>query len=240
MIDLHFVPTPNGHKLSIMLLETGLAHRRIDMSLLDGDHLTPAFRAINPNARAPAIVDHDPLGGGAPYPMFESGAILIYLADKSGQLLGTEPRARHLALQWLMWQVAGLGPMHGQAHHFVRYAPDPPPYAVARYIAEAQRLLGVMDRRLAEAPYLAGDYSIADIACWSWVRAARAIAIRLEEYPHLLAWFDRVGARPAVIEGARVPEGNHQLRTQVVKMQLTPGQWSNMFGEDRMSMGAQR
>ena len=132
MIDLHFVATPNGHKLSIMLLETGLPHRIIRYNMLAGDHRTPEFLAISPNGRAPATVDHDPIGGGAPYPMFETGAILIYLAEKSGRFLPTEPRARYRAHQWLMWQMSGLGPMHGQAHHFVRYAPDPPPYAVSR------------------------------------------------------------------------------------------------------------
>ena len=125
MIDLHFVATPNGHKLSIMLLETELPHRIIRYNMLAGDHRTPEFLAISPNGRAPAIVDHDPIGGGAPYPMFETGAILIYLAEKSGRFLPTEPRARYRAHQWLMWQMSGLGPMHGQAHHFVRYAPDP-------------------------------------------------------------------------------------------------------------------
>jgi glutathione S-transferase len=149
MIDLHFVATPNGHKLSIMLLETGLEHRIIRYNMLAGEHRTAEFRAISPNGRAPAIVDHDPIGGGEPYPMFETGAILIYLAEKSGRFLPVEPRARYRAHQWLMWQMSGLGPMHGQAHHFVRYAPDPPPYALNRYMTEARRLMGVMDTRLA-------------------------------------------------------------------------------------------
>ena len=233
MIDLHFVATPNGHKLSIMLLETGLPHRIIRYNMLAGDHRTPEVLAISPNGRAPATVDHDPIGGGAPYPMFETGAILIYLAEKSGRFLPTEPRARYRAHQWLMWQMSGLGPMHGQAHHFVRYAPDPPPYAVSRYMTEARRLLGVMDARLAEVPFLAGDeYSIADIACWSWVRAARAIDIDLADYPSLAGWFDRVGERPAVQEGAYVPPENHQLQTGSRKMAVTPEQWAMLFPHD--------
>jgi len=230
MIDLHFVPTPNGHKISIMLLETGLEHRVIQYRLLEGDHLTPEFREISPNSRAPAIVDHDPIGGGEPYPVFETGAILIYLADKTGRFLPADPRGRHLAIQWLMWQMAGLGPMHGQAHHFVRYCPEPVDYALNRYLSEARRLLSVMDRRLGEADYLAGEYSIADIACWSWIRAARAIDIDIAEYPHLKAWFERVGERPAVREGAAVPVDNHQVQTGSRKMNLTAEQWSNMFG----------
>lgn len=234
MIDLHFVPTPNGHKISIMLLEAGLEHRLIRYNLLTGDHLSAQFRQISPNSRAPAIVDHDPIGGGEPYPVFETGAILIYLAEKSGRFLPKDPRGRHLAIQWLMWQMAGLGPMHGQAHHFIRYAPDPPPYAVERYMNEARRLLTVMNRRLGEADYLAGEYSIADIACWSWIRAARAIDIDIAEYPALAAWFERVGARPAVIEGAAVPADNHQLQTGSRKMNLTPEQWSNMFGQNML------
>ncbi len=233
MIDLHFVATPNGHKLSIMLLETGLPHRIIRYNMLAGDHRAPEFLAISPNGRAPAIVDHDPIGGGVPYPMFETGAILIYLAEKSGQFLPVEPRARYRAHQWLMWQMSGLGPMHGQAHHFVRYAPDPPPYAVSRYMTEARRLLGVMDTRLTEVLYLAGDdYSIADIACWSWVRAARAIDIDLADYPALNAWFAVVGARPAVLEGAYVPPDNHQLQSGSRKMAVTPEQWAMLFPHD--------
>jgi len=235
LIDLHFVPTPNGHKISIMLLETGLPHRVIPYRLLDGEHLTPAFREINPNGRLPAIVDHDPIGGGAPYPVFETGAILIYLAEKTGRFLPADPRRRHQAIQWLMWQMSGLGPMHGQAHHFIRYCPEPSDYAVARYMNEAHRLLRVMDARLAQADYLAEEYSIADIACWSWIRAARAIDIDIAQYPHLAAWHARVGARPAVIEGAHVPADNHQVQSGSRKMNLTDEQWSNMFGENMLA-----
>jgi GST-like protein len=231
MIDLHFVASPNGHKLSIMLLETGFEHRILRYDMLKGEHLTPEFRAINPNGRVPAIVDHDPIGGGPPYPMFETGAILIYLADKSGRFLPAEPRARYRAHQWLMWQMSGLGPMHGQAHHYIRYCPDPPAYALNRYLAEARRLMAVMDRRLAEAPYLAGEeYSIADIACWSWIRAARAIDIDIAAYPALADWFERVGERPAVREGAYVAPDNPQLRGG--KTPLTPEQWANLFPTD--------
>lgn len=233
MIDLHFVPTPNGHKLSIMLLETGLEHRIVRHNLLAGDLRTPEFRAISPNGKAPAIVDYDPIGGGAPYAMFESGAILIYLAEKTGKFLPAEPRARYRVHQWLMWQMSGLGPYHGQAHHFVRYAPDTHEYAVNRYMTEARRLLSVMDARLAEAAYLAGDeYSIADIACWSWVRAARAIDIDIADWPALSDWFARVGERPAVQEGAYVPPENFQLKKGATKAAVTPEQWAQLFQHD--------
>ncbi|MDZ4371428.1 MAG: glutathione S-transferase N-terminal domain-containing protein, partial [Phenylobacterium sp.] len=163
MIDAYFINSPNGRKVSIMLGETGLEHRLIRSDSGDFDVQDPAFRKISANSRLPAIVDNDPPGGGPPLPLFESGAILIYLAEKAGELLPTEPRARHTTLQWLMWQMAGVGPMHGQAHHFSRYAPDPvDPYALQRFRREAERLLYVMNRRLAESPYLGGDaYSIA-------------------------------------------------------------------------------
>src|ERR1700761_310177 len=177
MIELHHVGTPNGHKVTIMLEETGLAYRVVPYNLMNGDHFTPEFRKINPNNKLPAIVDTAPADGGAPYAVFETGAILIYLAEKSGKLLPTELRRRHLALQWLMWQMASLGPMHGQAHHFIRYAPDGQAYGVERYGKEARRLMHVLEYRLREAPYLAEEYSIADIACWPWVRAMQMIDI---------------------------------------------------------------
>jgi GSH-dependent disulfide-bond oxidoreductase len=231
MIELHHVLTPNGHKVTILLEETGLAYTARVYNMLEGEHLTPEFRRINPNGRLPALVDHAPTGGGAPFAVFESGAMLIYLAEKAGRFLPAEPQARSLTLQWLMWQMSGLGPMHGQAHHFVRYAPDDLPYAVARYLNEARRLLEVMDRRLEAAAYLAGEYSIADMACWPWVRAVHAIGIPIADYPALQAWFDRVGERPAVQRGAALPAGHFLNVPGVRKAQLTPDQWSNLFGE---------
>jgi len=238
MIDLHHVVTPNGHKVKIMLEELGLAYTVIPYNMLTGDHLKPEFRKINPNGRLPAIVDNDPIGGGAPYAVFESGAILIYLAEKSGNFLPADPRGRHLAIQWLMWQMAGLGPMHGQAHHFVRYCPEENAYGVNRYMNEARRLLDVMDRRLGEADFLAGEYSIADMACWPWVRAIRAIHLDVADWAAVKCWYDRVGERPGVQEGARLPEGHWLSQTAQTKVTLTPEQWSNLFGENMLKSGA--
>ncbi len=227
MIDVHFVPTPNGHKVSIMLEETGLEHRLIGYDMLKGEHLTPEFRRINPNSRLPAIVDHDPPGGGAPFSVFESGAILVYLAEKTGQFLPSDPRGRSLAMQWLMWQMAGFGPMHGQAHHFLRYAPGDHPYATERYTKEARRLMLVLNRRLGEAEYLAGTYSIADISTWPWVRGTQVIDMDLEEYPNIKRWFDAIGARPGVVAGQAVSNASLAFKGRIP---LTPEQWSNLFG----------
>ncbi|MBN8848791.1 MULTISPECIES: glutathione S-transferase N-terminal domain-containing protein [unclassified Sphingomonas] len=227
MIDLHFIPSPNGRKVSIMLEEVGLSYNLIPYEILKGDHLTREFRRINPNARLPAIVDHDPIGGGEPLAVFESGAILLYLAEKTGKLLPSAPHRRSQAQQWLMWQMAGLGPMHGQAHHFLRYAPEEVPYAIERYSNEARRLLVVMNRRLGEAEYLAEEYSVADIACWPWIGGIRAIGWDVADYPHIRRWFEAIGRRPAVIEGSK-----HLAPSQVAggKANLTPEQWSNVFG----------
>jgi GSH-dependent disulfide-bond oxidoreductase len=231
MIELHHVLTPNGHKVTILLEELGLPYEARVYNMLEGEHLTPEFRRINPNGRLPALIDHDPPGGGAPFAVFETGAMLVYLAEKAGRLLPPDPRGRSLTLQWLMWQVAGLGPMHGQAHHFVRYAPESIDYALARYLNEARRLLDVMDRRLEQVDYLAEAYSIADIACWPWVRAIHAIGIPMGDYPALQRWFARVGERPAVQRGAPIPAGSALSNPGVTKARLTPEQWSNLFGE---------
>jgi GST-like protein len=231
MIDVHFVPTPNGHKVSIMLEEVGLAYGLIPYDMLAGEHLTEGYRRINPNARLPAIVDHEPIGGGAPLGVFESGAILLYLSEKTGKLMPADPRRRVLAQQWLMWQMAGLGPMHGQAHHFIRYAPEGQDYGVARYGAEARRLLVVLDRRLGEAEYLAEDYSVADIAAWPWVRATRAIALSLEPFAHIRRWFAAIEGRPAVQAGAAV---KNTANLSSLRPVLTPDQWSNLFGENML------
>lgn len=232
MIDFHFVATPNGHKVSIMLAETGLEHRKIPYNLLTGEHLSDALGAINPNRRLPAIVDHDPIGGGEPLPLWESGAILIYLAEKTGRFLPSSPRLRHTALQWLMWQMSGLGPQHGQAHHFLRYAPEPPQYAVDRYSKEARRLFDVLDLRLGQADYLAEEYSIADMACWPWVRACRAIDMDVREWPNILAWYRRIAERDAVREGAAVPENDPAAGRH---MKLNEDQWSALFGEKMLN-----
>lgn len=232
MIDVHFVPTPNGHKVSIMLEETGLPYRLIPYDMLAGDHLKPEYRAVNPNHRLPGIVDHDPLGGGAPLSVMESGAILLYLSEKAGSaFVPTDPRGRSLCLQWLMWQMSGLGPSHGQAHHFVRYAPEGQDYGVARYTKEAKRLLAVLNRRLGETEYLAGEYSIADMAAWPWIRATRAIGLDLTPYENIRRWFETVGARPAVQRGTEVKNAPNLAS---LRPTLTPEQWSNLFGENML------
>ena len=232
MIDVHFVPTPNGHKATIMLEETGLPYRLIPYDMLGGDHLKAEFREVNPNGRLPAIVDHEPIGGGEPFAVFESGAILLYLSEKAGgAFMPADPRRRSMAQQWLMWQMAGFGPMHGQAHHFVRYAPEGQAYGVARYTNEARRLLAVLDRRLAAAEYLAEEYSVADMATWPWVRATRAIAMDLEPYANIARWFAAVGERPAVMRGTEVKNAPN---LSSLRPTLTPEQWSNLFGENML------
>ncbi len=232
MIELYFTPTPNGHKISIMLEEIGAVYRLIKMDMLKGDHLTAQYRRINPNARLPAIVDHDPIGSGLPLPVFESGAILLYLAEKSGQLLPVDPRRRTQAQQWLMWQMASFGPMQGQAHHFIRYAPEGQTYPVERYRNETIRLLHVLNGRLSDEPYLAGEYSIADIATWPWARAVRAIGLALDEYPAVSRWFETIGNRPAVIAGTDVKNPANLSSARPI---LTDEQWSNLFGQNMLS-----
>jgi GST-like protein len=201
MIDLHYWPTPNGWKVSILLEETGLPYRLVPVNIGRGEQFKPDFLAISPNNRMPAIVDHDPPGGGAPVSVFESGAILVYLAEKTGQFMPTDLRGRYEVLQWVMWQMGGLGPMAGQAHHFRQYAPEKLPYAIDRYTKEVNRLYGVMDKRLADREYLAGAYSIADMAAWPWVVPWANQGQQIEEFPNLKRWFEAVKARPAVERG---------------------------------------
>jgi GST-like protein len=201
MIDLYFWPTPNGKKISIMLEETKLPYTLVPVNIGRGEQFRPEFLAISPNNRMPAIVDSVPTDGGAPISVFESGAILIYLADKVGQLIPKDVRGRTRVLEWLMWQMGGLGPMLGQAHHFRSYAPEKIPYAIDRYTNEAHRLYGVLDRRLKEREYLAGEYSIADIACWPWLNPSGQ-GQSFDEFPHLKRWFEAIKARPAVERGA--------------------------------------
>lgn len=239
MIDVYFVATPNGQKIPIALTEMGLDYRIIPYELFAGSHLTPEFRRVNPNNKLPAIVDHEPDGGGAPLAVFESGAILLYLAEKTGKLMPKSGRSRSLVQQWLIWQVAGLGPMHGQAHHFVRYAPEGQDYPVQRYLAEARRLLHVLNYRLTEAEYLAGnEYSIADIASWPWLQGVPLLNMSLDEFPSVARWHKLIAARPAVAsvinsDVTGMPKKNAQIRAV-----LTPEEWSNFFGE-RMLKAAQ-
>jgi glutathione S-transferase len=201
VIELYTWTTPNGRKVSIALEEMELDYTVHPVPLRTGTQKSPAFRAINPNGRIPAIVDVDE----DRFPVFESGAILIYLAEKCGRFLPTETKARSATLQWLMWQMGGLGPMHGQANVFNRYFPEKIPSVIKRYQDETKRLMTVMDTRLAQAPYLAGDYSIADMACWPWVAQHDWAGVSIDDLPNLVRWFDRVGARPAVRRGADVP-----------------------------------
>jgi glutathione S-transferase len=198
MIDLYTWTTPNGRKVSIALEEMGLDYETHLVDLKSGAQKSAAFLRINPNGRIPAIIDRDE----GDFAVFESGAILIYLAEKSGLLLPGEKKARSVVLQWLMWQMGGLGPMHGQANVFVRYFPEKIPSVIARYQGETLRLLRVMDTRLADYEYLAGDYSIADIACWPWVIQHDWAGLDISELVHLGRWMAAVGARPAVQRGA--------------------------------------
>lgn len=198
MIDVYFWPTPNGHKITVFLEEAGLPYRIVPVNIGKGEQFEPSFLKISPNNRIPAIVDHEPKGGGAPVSVFESGAILVYLAEKTGKFLPAEGPARYDVLQWLFWQVGGLGPMAGQNHHFNKYAPERIPYAIDRYVRETARLYGVMNKRLADRPYIAGEYSIADMACYPWVVPHADQKQNLDDFPHLKDWFERIRNRPAV------------------------------------------
>jgi GST-like protein len=204
-IELHFWPTPNGHKITIMLEECGPPYEVKYVNIMRGDQFKPAFLQIAPNNRMPAIVDRDG-PDGKPISVFESGAILQYLGRKTGLFYPQNERARIEVEQWLFWQMAGLGPMAGQCHHFRNYAPVKIEYAINRYTDEVNRLYGVMNMRLADTPYLAGDYSIADMACFPWVRPYKNQGQDLAEFPHLEAWFRRVRDRPAVGRALKVGE----------------------------------
>jgi GST-like protein len=199
MLDVYYWTTPNGHKVTMFLEETGLEYHLLPVNIGKGEQFAPEFLAIAPNNRIPAIVDHAPQDGGAPLSVFESGAILLYLAEKTRQLLPATLRDRVEVLQWLFWQMAGLGPMAGQNHHFNRYAPEKIPYAIERYVKETNRLYGVLDRRLADREFLAGAYSIADIACYPWIVPHESQGQNLGHFPHLRRWFEAIRARPATV-----------------------------------------
>jgi GST-like protein len=199
MIELWSWPTPNGQKVHIALEETGLPYTTIAVNIGAGDQFSQDFLAITPNHRIPAIID--PRGPGGPISLFESGAILIYLAEKAGNFIPVDAAARYACLQWLMFQMGGIGPMFGQYNHFAHYAPEPIPYAIERYHKEAQRLAGVLEKRLTQESYLAGTYSIADMACFPWIHAAATHAFDWDPYPALKRWHDTIAARPAVERG---------------------------------------
>ena len=204
MIELHTWSTPNGRKVSIMLEELGLPYSVHPVNIGKDEQFRPEFLAISPNNKIPAIVDPDGPGGKR-FALFESGAILIYLGEKTERFVPKDPATRYVALQWLMFQMGGLGPMLGQTHHFLRAAPEPVPYAIKRYKDETRRLYGVLDKRLAEAEHLAGEYSIADIASYPWVARHEWHQIELGDFPNVKRWYDKIGARPAVQRGMKVP-----------------------------------
>ena len=201
MIDAYFWPTPNGWKLSIALEEMELQYRLKPTDITKGAQFEAAYEAISPNNRMPAIVDHDPIGGGEPLAIFESGAILWYLAEKTGKFLPVDPRGRSEVMSWLMWQSSGMGPMFGQAGHFKFYAPEKIPYAIDRYEAETLRLYGVLDRRLEGREFICQDVSIADFATWPWVLTYKAQKIDLDEFQNVRRWYDTMKARPGLRRG---------------------------------------
>ena len=198
MIDLYYWTTPNGHKPLIFLEEAGLPYNIVPVNIGKGEQFAPEFLKISPNNKIPAIVDNAPADGGEPLAVFESGAVLLYLAEKAGRFLPAAPRQRLEVMQWLFWQTGGLGPMAGQNHHFSHYAPEEIPYAIERYIKETNRLYGVLDRRLAGRDFVAGDYSIADIAIYPWIVPHERQGQRLEDFPHVARWFETIKLRPAV------------------------------------------
>jgi GST-like protein len=200
MIELFYWTTPNGHKITILLEEVDIPYKISPVNISKGEQHEAWFQAISANGRIPAIIDHAPSDGGSPLPLFESGAILAYLADKTGRLLPSDLRGRAQVVQWLMWQMGGLGPMLGQNHHFVTYAPEKIPYAIDRYVAETARLYRVLDRQLADNEFVAGQhYSIADIACYPWIVLHERQRQNLAHTPHLRRWFEQLRARPAVV-----------------------------------------
>jgi GST-like protein len=199
MIDLHYWPTPNGQKIRVFLEEAEVPYNTHQVNILKGDQFKPEFLAISPNNRIPAIVDNEPPGGGAPISVFESGAILFYLANKTQKFIPTEMRQRMQVVEWLFWQMGGLGPMAGQNGHFNVYAPEKVPYGIERYTKETTRLYGVLNKQLADRDYIAGDYSIADMACYPWIVPHEMHKQVIEDFPHLLRWFNAIKSRPAVV-----------------------------------------
>jgi GST-like protein len=233
MIDLHYWPTPNGWKLSIMLEECDTPYRMVPVNIGKGEQFSPAFLAISPNNRMPAIVDHDPVGGGEPISIFESGACLLYLAEKSGKFLPADVRGQYQTLQWLMWQMGGLGPMAGQNGHFLLYAPEKISYALERYGKEVDRLYGVLDTQLGKTKaFVAGsDYSVADMAIFPWVRTHKAQQVDLKKFPHVRRWYDALFQRPAVKRGLDVGK---ELRAG----SLTEEARKALFGQTAQSVKA--
>jgi GST-like protein len=207
MIDLYYWTTPNGHKISLFLEEAGLPYRIHPINIGKDEQFQPHFLKISPNNRIPAIVDHQPADGGEPLSLFESGAILLYLAEKTGRFIPQDPRGRQECLQWLFWQMGGLGPMAGQNHHFNRFAPEKLPYAIQRYVKETARLYGVLDKRLADRAFVAGaEYSIADMAIYPWIDRHVWQEQNLDDFPHLRRWYLAIQARPATVRAYALVE----------------------------------
>lgn len=227
MIDLYFWPTPNGNKITLFLEETGLPYKIIPVNISKGDQFEPNFLQISPNNKMPAIIDHAPLDKGAPISVFESGAILLYLAEKTGKLLSTQVRERAKTLEWLFWQVAGLGPMLGQSHHFTRFAPINIPYAIERYEKETSRLCAVLNKQLSKSEYISGAYSIADIACYPWIVSYEKQYHDLQNYPQLNRWFYLVQQRPAVQRAYAIA---NEFKTESL---TSPEARRNLFGQDK-------
>jgi GST-like protein len=231
MIDLHYWPTPNGHKVTIFLEESGLFYKVHPVNIGKGDQFKPEFLKIAPNNRMPAIVDHSPADGGSAISLFESGAILLYLAEKTGRFIPTDLRGRSRTLEWLFWQMGGLGPMAGQNHHFSQYAPEKIPYAIDRYVKETNRLYGVLDRQLAHHEFVAGEYSIADMACYPWIVPYERQGQTLEDFPNIKRWFASMQSRPAVKRAYEKGEG---LRPPVMDDEAK----KVLFGQTAKTQGA--
>jgi GSH-dependent disulfide-bond oxidoreductase len=227
MIDLYYWTTPNGHKITIFLEEAELPYTIFPINIGKGEQFAPEFLKIAPNNRIPAIVDQAPADGGPAISVFESGAILQYLAEKTGQFLPTDLRQRVVAMEWLFWQMGGLGPMLGQNHHFSQYAPEKIPYAITRYVKETERLYGVLDTQLADRPFIAGDYSIADMASYPWIVPHVRQQINLDEFPHVKRWFETIQARPAVQRAYAKADEINQVNT------MTDEAKAILFGQGR-------
>jgi GST-like protein len=227
MIDLYYWTTPNGHKITMFLEEAGLEHAIWPVNISKGEQFAPEFLTIAPNNRIPAIVDHAPQGGGAPIAIFESGAILLYLADKTRQFIPQDLRGRNECLQWLFWQMGGLGPMAGQNHHFVQYAPEKLPYAMDRYVNETARLYGVLNKHLADGrAYICGDYSIADIAAYPWVVPHARQRQDMNNFPALKQWLERISVRPATVKAYALAKAINSVPTVDEKSKAI------LFGQD--------
>jgi GSH-dependent disulfide-bond oxidoreductase len=229
MIDLHYWPTPNGHKITIFLEEAGLPYTIHKVDIGKGDQFKPEFLKIAPNNRMPAIVDTAPADGGAPISIFESGAILQYLAEKTGKFLPKDVRGRAETMQWLFWQMGGLGPMAGQNGHFNVYAPEKVPYAIERYTKETSRLYGVLNKRLSHNEFVAGEYSIADMASYPWIVPYENHKQKLEDFPHLKRWFESIRSRPAVIRA---------YAHQTERKPMTEEERKVLFGQDASTVKA--